>query len=205
MYSFEYYGEYREAQRAGWDSLQAFPEDTRYESDSLFTAFSSRLPDPKRRDIRDILSKYDMDAYDGYELLRRSTGRLPIDTYEFIDPIFPEDRTVVREFYVMGVRHSTDCRGEDCSLLPRVQLGDEVVLERATDNAFDAYAVAILTKSGEMLGYVPRYYSEGVATRLLNGMTYRCQVIEIDKGRGCDTCMKVRLEVPRAEESSRSQ
>lgn len=55
-----------------------------YQSDKLFLLFSSRLPDPKRKDIKEILDKYGLDEYDGYELLKRSGGRLPIDTYELI-------------------------------------------------------------------------------------------------------------------------
>ena len=48
--------------------------------------FSSRLPNPKRRDMDKILEKYGLAQYDGYELLRKNGGRLPIDTYEFICP-----------------------------------------------------------------------------------------------------------------------
>ena len=33
-----------------------------------------------------ILEKYGLAQYDGYELLRKNGGRLPIDTYEFICP-----------------------------------------------------------------------------------------------------------------------
>ena len=42
---------------------------------------------PKRRDIKEILEKYEMTEYDPYELLKRNGGRLPIDNYEFICPI----------------------------------------------------------------------------------------------------------------------
>ena len=48
----------------------------------------------------DILKKYGLDQYDGYELLKRSSGKLPIDTYEFIDPIFPDDETSAGTFFV---------------------------------------------------------------------------------------------------------
>lgn len=69
----------------GWEYLRSFPEEKVYESPALFAAFASRLPDPKRKGIEDILRKYGLDDCGGYELLRKSTGRLPIDTYEFID------------------------------------------------------------------------------------------------------------------------
>lgn len=85
-FAFEYGGEYGEAEKYGWEKLEAFPEEKRYESETLFPVFSSRLPDPRRRDMEKILEKYGLAQYDGYELLRRNKGRLPIDTYEFLCP-----------------------------------------------------------------------------------------------------------------------
>ena len=85
-YSFEYCGDYKEALAAGWEFLIAFPEDKRYESPSLFAAFASRLPSPRRRDIEAILKKYGLDEFDGFEMLRKTTGKLPIDRYTFVDP-----------------------------------------------------------------------------------------------------------------------
>lgn len=196
-YAFEYFGEYEEAKAAGWELLKAFPEVKRYESPSLFAAFASRLPDPKRRNIDSILHKYGLDNFDGYELLRRSTGRLPIDTYEFIDPILPEERNVTKEFYVVGIRHNARCVGLDCGQLPSVSLGDDVILQLEPENEHDKYAVAVRTQHGEMLGYIPRYYSEGVSDRLARGLTYGCKVVEIDRDHGCESCLKVRLVIPK--------
>lgn len=190
-YVFEYCQEYEEAEKAGWERLNAFPDDERYESPTLFAAFMSRLPDPKRRDIDNILQKYGLTEFDGFELLRKSTGRLPIDAYEFIDPIFPEDQTITREFYIVGIRHHAGCCGSDCNRLPRVKEGDEVTLRPEPDNAFDEFALTVHTQEGEMLGYIPRYYSEGISARLAVGMTYECEVIEIDHEHNCEVCLKV--------------
>lgn len=96
---FEYIKEYELAVDSGWSKLEAFPQVQPYYSENLFATFSGRLPDPKRRNIDEVLKKYGLEEYDGFELLRRSGGKLPIDTYEFIDPIFPEDKTVYRELY----------------------------------------------------------------------------------------------------------
>lgn len=197
-YVFEYFGEYEEAKRVGWELLAAFPEDKRYESPSLFAAFASRLPDPKRKDIDSILRKYGLASFDGYELLRRTTGRLPIDTYEFIDPILPEERVAEREFEVVGIRHNAACRGSDCDRLPTIGLGDGLVLHREPDNGHDEYAVAVCTKQGEMLGYIPRYFSESISDRLMRGTTYDCTVVRIDREHGCGGCLKVRLVMPKS-------
>ncbi len=91
-FSFEYCDEYKEALNDGWYGFVSFPEVRRYENKTLFPAFQSRLPDIKRRDLIQILKKYGLDYYDGYELLRKSGGRLSIDTYEFIDPISDDDK-----------------------------------------------------------------------------------------------------------------
>ena len=55
-----------------------------YRSEELFPAFSSRLPDRKRKDIDKILKKYNLDEYDTYELLKRSGAKLPIDNLQFV-------------------------------------------------------------------------------------------------------------------------
>lgn len=196
-YSFEYCGDYKEAQEAGWEFLTAFPEDKKYVSKSFFAAFASRLPSPKRRGIESILAKYGLDAFDEYEMLRKSTGRLPIDTYEFVDPILPEDKTVEQEFFVVGIRHNATCEGLVCDASPEVVAGDELTLELEPNNPSDEHAVKVLTSHGEMLGYIPRYYSESISTRLHHGDTYCCKAIEVDHTHGCENCLKVRLTIPR--------
>ena len=197
-YTFEYCQEYKQALNAGWELLNAFPYEKFYESDTLFAAFASRLPDPKRRGIGAILKKYGLDQYDGYELLKRSSGKLPIDTYEFIDPIFPDDETVKKEFYLMGLRHYMSCDGKDCSLRPDLKIGDALSLLPDKDNQYDQYAISVLSHNGTMLGYIPRYYSESVSLRLEKGMTYLCEIIELTTDSVCDNCIRVRLTMPKA-------
>ena len=196
-YKFEYSKDYEEALKAGWKLIQAFPVVKVYQSRELFPMFSSRLPDPKRRDIKEVLGKYGLDEYDGYELLKRSGGRLPIDTYEFIDPIFPEDETVQRDFYVVGIRHVLGCQGEECVSKQELHLNMELYLKRETDNSYDTNAVLVRTCQGKTIGYIPRYYSESVAFRLQANMSYLCTIIELNTEKDCQNCVKVRLVMPR--------
>lgn len=91
QYEFQYCGDYDQAKKDGYLELKAFPTDTVYTSKKLFPTFSSRLPDPKRRDIDKILQKYGMDQFDDFELLRKGGAKLPIDTYEFVDPAGTSD------------------------------------------------------------------------------------------------------------------
>ena len=156
-FTFQYYGEAENAEEAGWKLLGAFPTYQEYRSNTMFPVFSSRLPDKKRRDIQNILEKYGLMEYDEFELLRRSGARLPIDTYEFIDPISPDDKEVEREFYITGIRYHSACQGSDCGALPGVKVGDILLLEEEPENAYDPMAIRVLTQEQEVLGYVPRF------------------------------------------------
>lgn len=196
-YTFEYFGDFGKAESYGWSRFEAFPDEVVYESKILFPVFASRLPDKKRRDINNILKKYNLLEYDEFELLRKGEGRLPIDTYSFIDPIFLDAETIQRDFYIMGVRHHTPCMGKDCTLLPKVTLGDELYFEREPQNEYDANAIRVLTKNGVHLGYVPRYYNLPIIERLDKDDSYSCRVIDINLYQDCAECIKVRLNMPR--------
>jgi hypothetical protein len=199
-YSFEYYAEADNAEKAGWKRLGAFPEKKkRYESDILFPVFSSRLPDRKRRDINTILEKYGLHEYDEFNLLKKSRAKLPIDTYELIDPIFPEDVTVEKEFYIMGTRYYALCDGHDCECFSDVGIDEQLILEYDPENKHDPNAIRIKNETGDLLGYVPRYYSEAVLYRLRAGVTYSCVVIEVNKQHMCEECIKVKLNMPKIE------
>lgn len=196
-FTFEYCNEYELAEKHGWSKLEAFPEVKTYENDSMFPVFASRLPDRKRTDIDKILAKYGLIEFDEFELLRKSEARLPIDTYSFIDPIFPEDETVCREFFIMGIRYNTLCEGKDCTLLPNVDVGDELIFDKEPNNKEDANAIRILTKENTILGYVPRYYNSAILERLNKGMTYSCKIVEIRRDQECSECVKVKLNIPK--------
>ncbi len=120
-----------------------------------------------------------------------------MDTYEFIDPIFPDDEIVERDFYLMGVRHHLNCRGENCSERPIIRERDELYLSRESNNEYDQFAVRVELQNGQLIGYIPRYYSESVSKRILNNMTYSCVVLEVNLKSECETCIKARLRIPR--------
>lgn len=195
-FTFEYCEEATEAEHAGWKPLGAFPAYQKYSSEIMFPVFSSRLPDKKRRDINKILQKYGLHEFNEFELLRKSGARLPIDTYEFVDPIFAEDEVVEREFYVMGIRHHSACNGRNCAMLPTLKTGDLLVFEEEPDNKHDPMAIRVLTKEGKHLGYIPRYYNKAIIERLHNGMTYSCEVLEVNPSQSCSECIKVKLNMP---------
>lgn len=195
-YIFEYCEDAGEAEEAGWKLLGTFPDYQVYESESLFPVFSSRLPDKKRRDISKILKKYGLKEYDEFELLRRSGARLPIDTYEFVDPIFSKDEKIERDFFVMGIRHHAACSGENCELLPVLNEGDVLLFEEEPENEYDPFAIRIVTGQGEHLGYIPRYYNKPILERLHKGASYSCKVVAVNPAGVCSECVKIRLNLP---------
>lgn len=88
--------------------------------------------------------------------LMRSTG----DTRNLPQPFARE--IPLLECYVAG----TTWRELD-EIEPRLQTGDEFTLRREPDNSHDRWAIKILTRTGEHLGYVPRAKNEPIA-RLLD-------------------------------------
>ncbi len=87
-YEFKYRAkDVEDAIKNGFEPLIAFPNINEvYENNDIFPAFSSRLPDKRRKDVNEILSKYKLQKYDSFELLKKSGGKLPTDSLEFIDP-----------------------------------------------------------------------------------------------------------------------
>lgn len=193
---FSYLEEAELAKKHGWEYLKSFPENKLYKSDKMFQIFSSRLPDKKRRDIDAILRKYQLDEYDEFELLKQSGARLPIDNYEFIVPILEENGSMDISFSVMGVRYYIGCKGKDCKLARNVNVDEKLKLIPEPDNKYDANAVMIKNKENELLGYVPRYYSEKIFKQLKKNIKYSCKVIEKKMDGSCSECIQVRLLMP---------
>lgn len=183
----------------GFEPLVAFPNfEKTYKNDEVFPAFSSRLPDKRRKDINQILEKYDLNEYDAFELLRKSGGKLPTDSLEFIDPIFYDSNMdITREFYIAGTRHWDLCDPNsfpDCILNLELEKGEVLRVMQEEDNQFDSNAVVILknTLNGKKIGYIPAYYAEAVSKAIINSQKVICIVKEIER-ENCQECVKVSL------------
>lgn len=202
-YEFCYGYDIEKAMKKGFDPLIAFNNVNEvYESDILFPAFSSRLPDRRRKDIDKVLKKYGMEEYDAYRLLKRSGGRLPIDTLEFVDPIKPEDKgNILRYVYIAGVRHHSFCdkRGcsENCINLVHLEKGMKLELKLESENKVDPNAVAIYAEDTK-IGFIPRYNSEAITKVIKDGRSVECTIEEINKDKYCDECIKVYIEIDKA-------
>lgn len=192
---FEYGKDVDEAVKHGFSPLVSFPNlHEKYVNENLFPVFASRLPDKRRKDIKRILKKYDLPEYDEYLLLKRSGARLPIDSLEFIDPIFDNSRPFRRIFYMAGARHYLECDGEDCDNSMEVTRGDDVILHWEKNNPYDENAVQVFNTSQKLLGYIPRYYSKGIK-ELLETSKVQCHIYNVDKSKNCNECIRLILEV----------
>jgi len=166
----------QELKSIGFNSLTAFPDfEKNYFSNYLFPAFSSRLPDKRRSDMSVILSHYNMDTYDEFELLKKSGGKLPIDSLEFVEPIDLLDKNIKRQFYIAGTKFMYNKNeGVFSSLEPQMILQYQLEPE----NDFDKNAVMILSQSS-VIGYIPSYFSKGVTEAVNAGRSVRISVLEV--------------------------
>lgn len=198
QFEFSYGHEFNEAIDAGFEMLIAFPDKEKvYRSDALFSVFASRLPDPRRKGIEDILGKYHLNRYDAYELLKRSGAKLPIDNLEFVDPILNNEETqIVRTFFVAGTGFALGCQGEQCEQSVSVKVNDVLCLVPEPDNPHDPFAMKIVDcETNSFLGYLPRYYAQRVNQLITDNAHISCRVVEVNKGGYCLECLKVELQI----------
>jgi hypothetical protein len=201
MYTFRYETDLRDMVTKGFKPFFPFINvEEIYKSQELFSVFASRLPDPKRKDIGLILKKYGLNEYDSFELLKKSGGRSPIDTLEFIEPIDLSEHFIRREVYVAGVSHGDLCDGRKCNHICDLTELDYLDLAPEPTNHFDEYAVEIC-KDKVKIGYVPVYYSQAIFTALLNDRDVSCRILELnisvnpalEESLNCQECIKVEI------------
>ena len=198
-YEFEYGFEVEEALKRGFELLISFDDiNKKYSSDKLFPPFRSRVPDRRRKGIDSILVKYGLNHYNEYELLKKSGGRLPIDSMEFIDPIFDNgEDPIERVFYIAGARHYIGCDGENCNGSINLKKYDSLKLNLEPENEHDNYAVKICDSKDNLIGYIPRYYSKQIFDLLSQNLKYELEVYEVNKEKNCNECLKAYLKITR--------
>ncbi|MDU4862630.1 MAG: HIRAN domain-containing protein [Terrisporobacter othiniensis] len=197
-YEFRYGHEVDNAIKKGFNLFISFKNKERiYYNESLFPTFSSRLPNEKRDDIKDILKKYDLEEYNEYELLKRSGAKLPIDNLVFIDPLpnkYEGDEE--RYFYIAGVRHYIGCEeGKYCEKSLDVEKDELLEIARDKNNEMDSYALQVFNNKKQLLGYIPRYYSKELGNLISEGVKYTLKVHFVNKKHTCNECIKVKLSL----------
>jgi len=87
-YFFEYDIEgSKMAQKYGFSLLPYFPiQEAKYFKEELFYSFSNNLPGYGKKDVASVLKKYDIEAYDDFEILKKYGGQTSAGSFEFISP-----------------------------------------------------------------------------------------------------------------------
>lgn len=87
-YYFKYIiEEVNKAKEFGFEVLPFLPKvEVEYFREGLFRTFMDRVPNSSSKGIEEILKQYDIEQYDEFELLRKTGGKLDVDTFEFLDP-----------------------------------------------------------------------------------------------------------------------
>jgi hypothetical protein len=199
-YTFTYHKEgLEEAKARGFKGLIAFPDfEAEYTNEELFPVFEARLPDKRRKDLPYILESYNLNEYDVFELLKKTEGKTPTDTLSFVEPIilYKQDE-IVREFYIVGIRHCDICDGlknDKCTVEVEFEIGENLELVPEKNNIIDEYAVGVF-KGEYKVGYIPIYYSKQVTLALEEGYHVKCIVKHFDSNKCCQECLRVLLNI----------
>lgn len=139
---------------AGFSLIEGFGNPKgQWSSPCLFSLFARRLP---AGEMDCVLAELALALDPSMEYLRKTGGRLPTDSLEFLESI-EEDQGATEyrvTFPVAGWRYydGEGCVGELCE-------GARLRLELEPDNQHDPNAVRILSPSGRKIGYVPAVYA----------------------------------------------
>lgn len=141
-----------EARNEGFTLLAPFLDPASdYSASGLFPIFKRRLPT-----FEGEYERFDLSPEQDLEYLRLTGGRLPADTFEFLEPMDKGDDAGewLVTFPIAGWRYYD---GE--KVMGELQEGIQLRLELEPDNPKDRNAVRILSPSREKLGYVPAIYA----------------------------------------------
>lgn len=83
-------------------------------------------------------------------------------------------RRILGRFPVAGFRYH-----DGPAVVHRLRRGEEVRLVPEPSNVHDPFAVAIVTGSGAMLGYIPRAENRTISRLLDQGERIRCRIVEV--------------------------
>lgn len=174
QYKFTYINpELDDARSHGFKYFPGFEDLTKlYESETLFTNISTRLPNDTRPDYLEILNCYNLEKdSDDFDILKATRGRTFTDNYEFV-PAFDPSKI---EFDVAGTSHCKDV--EECK--DHLKVNEKLYLEPEPENPKDPNAIKIIFKENDKsyhLGYVPRYYCKELLDELRKGTQYSAMI-----------------------------
>lgn len=196
-YYFEYSDEFYVAKDNGFSVLIPFQDEKKvYESDNLFPVFENRLPDKKRKDIKEILDKYGMKEYDSFKLLKEG-AELPVDNLKFVPALDTIEELDGFRFSVAGVRYYLKCGGKDCTkaALKKEMLPLNITLVQEKTNKQDKDAIVIIDNLNNKYGYVPRYYTKILNEAIEKSIIKDSKIVKFAGNNNCDNCLLIELSL----------
>lgn len=169
-----------DAMKRGYMIHPAFPDVYKtYYSKKLFPAFDRRIPSSDRADFEDILADLDLEEdASKMEILQATRGRLASDSYSFEQPLRREqDGKLHSSFFIHGMRHQK-LPDEWPSWVTKNSL---LKLIREPMNPHDSNAVGIYTMNDKILGYIPNFYSQAIASLIKHGASPTVRIIHLNE------------------------
>lgn len=131
--------------------------DKIYKSKTLFSSFKCRVPDEKRDDIDEILSKYNMTTYDAFELLKRGSF-FGLDNLALIDSLLYVKESVIKRFIRVKLQYN---------------------YYSSIHIKFNSQVYVILDNNNNVIGNLPDYYTKGISNLIKNGYKIEVRIDEI--------------------------
>ncbi|MGM8216465.1 HIRAN domain-containing protein [Bacillaceae bacterium W0354] len=162
----------------GFHLHPAFPElEKVYQSSTLFEAFDRRIPDKGRVDYQEVLTSLGLPpTADRMDILRETRGMISGDPYSFEEPLRLEDKELITNFYINGMRHQEHL---PVNWYDYLTIGEELIPFKDNDNPIDQFAIKIKTKNDMELGYIPGIYAQAVYALLSRGVHVSLKVLDI--------------------------
>ena len=90
----------------------------------------------------------------------------------------PQKKRVVhlKNVYIAGTQYHDMSENKD---LARLRADDPLYLRREPQNPYDEYAIAVYTRSNQMIGYIPRHQNRTVARIMDQGVTVTATVEKV--------------------------
>lgn len=169
-----------DALKNGYMIHPAFPDtDKTYQSKTLFPAFDRRIPSTDRKDYCEILADLGLNKNASkMDILRATRGRLASDAYSFEQPLRLDGNNMLgSSFFVHGMRY----RNLPSEWSSWIKEHSVLNLVQEPENDHDPHAVAIYTKGGKHLGYIPAFYSTAVFSLIENRLTPIIRVVYVNE------------------------
>lgn len=157
-----------------------------YTSKTLFEIFQHRLPKNIDQETQEKIKSNGW-PLDEFHILRYTQGRLPTDTFEFLDPIKANGKLRV-DCPIAGWRYY---EGDQC--LDHLKSGDAIRLEVEENNEYDPHAIIVRCIDGRTLGYVPSLYSRHIDEFVKRGQV-EAWIVEVDRNNEPVHRCKIHIE-----------